>query len=313
MTSASPSIDRSQILTAAIPTSPVMTRRPSGENAANSPDWVCCAERRYTWRPSTSTVPRVGCTSSSHTRAVPSLPPETMRRESGDQSTVFTTPVCPTSRSSSVPVAASQTRTDESAERPWRSIARPGSTRRRTRRWCAAGARRGGRRSGRRTPTRCPHPRSRRASRLPSGLRAVSTTNVSRPSNVRTIVPVAASATRTTPSSGHAAATSLPSASNDCPHAPVVPRTLAISLARVGIPDLQEPVVAGRREHRAVVRELDVVHVAVLVPDPRSDGLAGRRVAEIDRPRVLRALGHEDARWAPVEGPAEVLLGQHDP
>ena len=45
MTSASPSIDRSQILTAAITTSPVRTRCPSGENAANSPDWVCCADK----------------------------------------------------------------------------------------------------------------------------------------------------------------------------------------------------------------------------------------------------------------------------
>ena len=84
-------------------------------------------------------------------------------------------------------------------------------------------------------------------------------------------------------------------------------------VARIGVPDLQETVVAGGREDRAVGRELDVVHVAVRMPDPRPDGIAGRGVAEVDDPGVLRALGHEDALGAPIDGPAQVLTRQHDP
>ena len=97
------------------------------------------------------------------------------------------------------------------------------------------------------------------------------------------------------------------------PHGARLPLHARDLVSRFGIPHDQEAVVAGRSEHRAVGREPDVVHVAVHVADPRPDGLAGRRVAQIDRPGILRALGHEDALGTPVDGPAELGLGQHDP
>ena len=93
------------------------------------------------------------------------------------------------------------------------------------------------------------------ASRLPSGLRAVSNTNAS-----RSLDRAHDLARRRLGHSGPVLVRprgrdERPSASERLPHDAGRPRTLAAARRSRRIPDLQEPVVAGRREHRAVGRE----------------------------------------------------------